>query len=186
MPRETIAGRKSFNIVCSPVLLYRVPLVVVLASGPLQENEKCTQKGPVPTPPPARNRPSPYSGSHDLSPVWFVATTGCGFSRLELTLANHAPSSNDLARRRLAGVSLLAGIALGGRCGLLADERFLFHSHCRVSTFYLAVLRNTVEQPDGQIRRGYQTIRKPLQTMRWRIRLDTEPPRSTTQRREAG
>jgi hypothetical protein len=63
MPRETIAGRKSFNIVCSPVLLYRVPLVVIPASGPLQENEN-------------------------------------------------------------------------------------------VLTFYLAVLRNTVEQPDGQTRRG--------------------------------
>jgi hypothetical protein len=75
MLRETIAGRKSFNIVCSPVLLYR------------------------------------------------VTSTCCGFSRLEFTLANHGPSRNDLARCRLAGVSLLAGIALGGKCGLLANER---------------------------------------------------------------
>ena len=37
MLTETIAGRKSFNIVCSLVLLYCLPLVVVLTSGPLQE-----------------------------------------------------------------------------------------------------------------------------------------------------
>src|ERR1700678_4413003 len=115
-----------------------------------------------------------------------VASTGCGFCGLEFTLASDAPSRNNLARRRLAGVRLLAGTALGGRCGLLADERFLFHSHCRVSTFYLAVLRDTVEQPDGQTRRGSQTILQPLQTMRWRMRLDTEAPRSPTQRREMG
>jgi hypothetical protein len=72
-----------------------------------------------------------------------VASTGCGFCGLKFTLASHAPSRNDLARRWLAGVRLLAGIALGGRCGLLADERFLFHSHCRVHV-YLAVLRNTL------------------------------------------
>jgi hypothetical protein len=45
MPRETIAGRKSFNIVCSPVLLCRVPLVVIPASGTLQENENALRKG---------------------------------------------------------------------------------------------------------------------------------------------
>src|SRR5271155_5545295 len=75
---------------------------------------------------------------------------------LEFTLANHAPSRNDLARRRLAGVNLLAGIALGGGCGLLAEERFLCHGRCRVSTL-LTALRNTLKQPDGQTRRGYQT-----------------------------
>jgi hypothetical protein len=64
-----------------------------------------------------------------------VASIGCGFCGLEFSVASHAPSGNDLARRRPAGVSLLAGIALGGRCGLLADKGFLFHSHCRVSTF---------------------------------------------------
>jgi hypothetical protein len=37
MPTETIAGRKSFNTFCSPVLLYCLPLVVVLTSGPFQE-----------------------------------------------------------------------------------------------------------------------------------------------------
>src|SRR5580658_6579516 len=45
MPTEMIAGRKSLNIVCSPVLLYRVPLLVFPASGPLQENENAIRKG---------------------------------------------------------------------------------------------------------------------------------------------
>jgi hypothetical protein len=77
-----------------------------------------------------------------------VASAGCGLARLEYALANHAPSRNDLTRRRLSGVNLFAGIALGGRCGLIPDERFLFRSHC-VSTFCLTALRNTLGQPDG-------------------------------------
>jgi hypothetical protein len=61
MPRETIAGRKSFNIVCSPVLLYRVPLVVIPASGPLQENENALRKGQL-----------QVLDGLDLGPAWFV------------------------------------------------------------------------------------------------------------------
>jgi hypothetical protein len=137
---------------------------VVPASGPLQENENALRKGQPPT---LKLLKTPFFGNYES------VTEPGGFCGLEFTLANHAPSRNDLARRWLAGVSLLAGIALGGRCGRLADERFLFHGHCCVSRLYLAVLRNTVEQADGQTRRGYQTICKPLETMRWRIRLDT-------------
>jgi hypothetical protein len=62
MPTETIAGRKSFNIVCSPVLLYRVPLVVVLTSGPLPENEMHSARASSNFPR-KRHRPSPWTRS---------------------------------------------------------------------------------------------------------------------------
>jgi hypothetical protein len=52
------------------------------------------------------------------------------------TVANTAPGSNNLAGGRLAGVNLgLLGVALACRRGLLADDRFLLHNHCGVSSF---------------------------------------------------
>jgi hypothetical protein len=51
-------------------------------------------------------------------------------------------SGNDLAGCRLAGINLLGGLALGWSRILLADERFLFHSHFGVSDIDLIALRN--------------------------------------------
>lgn len=63
-----------------------------------------------------------------------------------------ALGSYDFARSRLAGVNIgLRGLALGGSRGLLAIERFLFHSHCSLAPgFDLSALRNTRVQAEGQ------------------------------------
>ena len=70
---------------------------------------------------------------------------------------------NNLAGRWLAGVNLL-GVALGCRRSLLADERFLFDSHCGVSRFILTALRDTLEQANSQTAYPRKQIFKSLKT----------------------
>jgi hypothetical protein len=72
---------------------------------------------------------------------------------------------NNLAGGRLAGVNLRLGGLAGWGSGLLADERFLFDSHCGVSSFYLTALRSTLVQPGGQTPRRSKKIFKLLKTI---------------------
>jgi hypothetical protein len=60
----------------------------------------------------------------------FVSSSACGGPAFLSPLADATPGSYHFACRRLAGIDLrLEGVALGYRCALLVDERFLFHSH---------------------------------------------------------
>jgi hypothetical protein len=78
---------------------------------------------------------------------------------------NDLHRSNDFARSWLGGVNLrLRGLALGRGGCLLADERFLFHSHFGFLRFYLTALRNTLVQADGQSFHQASNIFKLLQT----------------------
>jgi hypothetical protein len=92
---------------------------------------------------------------------------------------------NNFAGLRLGGVNLrLHGLALGGSGSLLADERFLFHSHCGFSSFifYLTALRNTLVQAGCQtLCPRHQTL-KLLKTMKGRrsFALRASPPFACT------
>jgi hypothetical protein len=85
------------------------------------------------------NQPRPESDALQTTVVWNGIATSNVFAvdtLNGLVVSQHSEGGNNFAGLWLGAVNLrLHGLALGGSGSLLADERFLFHSHCGFSNF---------------------------------------------------